>query len=80
MTFDRDGWLRCRVCGCTDREPCVPPCSWVDGDLCSRCLAAVEAILEWREGAHRANWAALFRELRPAQMLRPAQTSGKGKK
>ena len=25
----------CKVCGCTDQEPCKPPCSWVDTDLCS---------------------------------------------
>ena len=33
----------CRVCGCTDLEPCVDdvgrPCAWVDADLCSFCAA-----------------------------------------
>lgn len=33
----------CRVCGCTEDDPCPGGCSWVPdpemlGDLCSRCL------------------------------------------
>lgn len=29
---------RCRRCGCTDDHACTPPCSWVEPDLCSRCV------------------------------------------
>lgn len=40
-----DGVRRCRICGCTEDEPCElddGPCSWVEEDLCSNpeCLAA----------------------------------------
>ena len=28
----------CRECGCTDDSPCEGGCSWVEHDLCSRCL------------------------------------------
>lgn len=39
------GERRCRICGCTDYEPCYlddGPCSWVEEDLCSNpdCLEA----------------------------------------
>lgn len=27
----------CRVCGCTDDYACLPPCTWVEYDLCSAC-------------------------------------------
>jgi hypothetical protein len=34
-------WPGCRVCGCTERTPCIgqdeQPCHWVEEDLCSRC-------------------------------------------
>lgn len=32
----------CRVCACSEEDPCVGhagPCFWVDVDLCSACLA-----------------------------------------
>lgn len=65
LRHDRDGLIRCRVCGCTDREPCAPPCSWAEGeaDLCSTCAAAACVLVSWREGAHRPSWAALKREV-----------------
>lgn len=28
----------CRVCGCTDRRGCPGGCSWVEADLCTRCV------------------------------------------
>jgi hypothetical protein len=39
-----DGPGRCRVCGCTDEQPCPDagtgkPCHWVADDLCSACEA-----------------------------------------
>ena len=27
----------CRICGCSDYDPCEGGCSWVDDSLCSRC-------------------------------------------
>ena len=65
LRHDRDGFIRCRVCGCTEREPCNPPCSWAPGaaDLCSTCADIVLIVAEWRAVAHRASWAALKREV-----------------
>lgn len=60
---DRDGLTRCRVCGCTGREACNPPCGWADGSLCTNCFRAVSALREWKERAHRDNMTALLREL-----------------
>ncbi|TMJ19003.1 MAG: hypothetical protein E6G92_04105 [Alphaproteobacteria bacterium] len=28
----------CRVCGCTWCDPCDPPCSWAEIDLCTACV------------------------------------------
>jgi hypothetical protein len=61
--FDRQHPIRCRVCRCTERKPCNPPCSWVDQSLCSSCYKAVCAILDWSEGGLRPNMAALRREV-----------------
>jgi hypothetical protein len=43
---------KCRVCGCTDENPCLNGCSWVltkqgKEDLCSTCLEAAHAVAEW---------------------------------
>ncbi len=35
--FDKETPRRCRVCGCTDDDPCVGGCYWVEDDLCSAC-------------------------------------------
>ena len=59
---DRDGLVRCRVCGCTEREPCCPPCGWADIDLCSGCADVVTILLDYAEGAHRFSVAGLLRE------------------
>lgn len=33
-----DGQRRCRVCGCSDNNACIPfSCYWVEDDLCSAC-------------------------------------------
>jgi len=62
---DRDGQLKCRVCSCTETRPCNPPCGWFgNSDLCTGCADAIHALLDWREGAHRANLTALLREVR----------------
>ena len=65
LRHDRDGLVRCRVCGCTDREPCCPPCSWApqEADLCAFCLTAARVLAAWQQCAHRANWTALRREV-----------------
>lgn len=31
----------CRVCLCSEYDPCDGGCSWVEDDLCSRCMAKV---------------------------------------
>jgi hypothetical protein len=34
--------MRCRVCGCTNSQPCQgAPCFWVEPNLCSRCVASL---------------------------------------
>ena len=68
VKHDRDALVRCRVCGCTERQPCEPPCGWFDGDLCTGCAEVVLAVANWRLGAHRASWAALKREVEEAIM------------
>jgi hypothetical protein len=52
------------VCGCTEFEPCEPPCGWAEVNLCTGCLEAAHALARWQEGSHRANMAALLRETR----------------
>jgi hypothetical protein len=39
----------CRVCGCTEDDPCAGGCTWIDdpagmGELCSRCDGAVHRV------------------------------------
>lgn len=29
---------RCRICGCSDCDPCPGDCEWVEDDLCSECV------------------------------------------
>jgi hypothetical protein len=31
--------LKCRGCGCTNKRACPGGCSWIEKDLCDRCLA-----------------------------------------
>lgn len=34
-----DNQRRCRICGCTDNNACIPlGCYWVEDDLCSACV------------------------------------------
>lgn len=74
MKRDRDGLIRCRVCGCTAADACPAGCSWVEDDLCSVCATAAEAIADWIGDARRVNWAALKRE---ALKTRADQVLGK---
>lgn len=32
----------CRVCGCTEEDPCDEGCWWIEPDLCSACGAKLE--------------------------------------
>lgn len=32
---EREHVRRCRECGCTDLEGCIPHCWWIEDDLCS---------------------------------------------
>ena len=49
VAFDLEKIRRCRVCGCIDLdcEECIrrtgEPCSWVEADLCSACVAGSES-------------------------------------
>jgi hypothetical protein len=63
---DRNGNIRCRVCGCTEVDACADGCGWVQGeaDLCTTCAAAADALVVWLESARRPNRAALWREVR----------------
>ncbi len=45
--------MRCRVCGCSEREPCNPPCSWAEAELCSECDEAIDDLVAYREAARR---------------------------
>ncbi|MBQ6274451.1 MAG: hypothetical protein IJK63_09535 [Oscillospiraceae bacterium] len=39
-----DAQRRCRVCGCTDDNACMPhSCYWVEDDLCSECAGKERA-------------------------------------
>jgi hypothetical protein len=62
---DRDGLVRCRVCGCTETSPCYPPCGWQPGeaDLCDRCHEMTYRMRVFMVGAHRYSQAALLREV-----------------
>ena len=39
----------CRVCRCTDAEPCRAGCAWINpyADLCTTCDALAEALVDW---------------------------------
>lgn len=67
VKVDRHGFVRCRVCGCTQFDPCPSGCGWAPGeaDLCTVCAAAAEALREWFENSRRGNIAALKREVWP---------------
>lgn len=75
---DRDGLIKCRVCGCTEREACNPPCGWQPGelDLCTSCADAIWELRAWLERAHRPSMRALVREVLPPRALAMAQKAG----
>jgi hypothetical protein len=62
---DRNGLIRCRVCRCTELEPCFPPCWWEPGeeDICNRCNEMAYHLRVFMAGAHRFSRKALFREV-----------------
>jgi hypothetical protein len=37
VSFESDVARSCRICDCTDDEPCPGGCHWVGPDLCSSC-------------------------------------------
>lgn len=49
------GARRCRICGCTDKQPCVTgdplgfTCAWSSHDegLCDFCVSAMAAMAQW---------------------------------
>lgn len=64
LKTDSQGYVRCRVCGCTEVDACPVGCCWVEDDLCSVCAAAAEALGHWHRQVRRANLSALLRETR----------------
>lgn len=36
----------CRVCGCTDARACPGGCTWVEADLCSKCVGRAASRLQ----------------------------------
>jgi hypothetical protein len=64
IRFDALGFVRCRVCGCTEIDPCDPPCGWAEEDLCTTCQDAIEAMATWFQDSRRPNLAGLLREYR----------------
>ncbi len=40
----------CRVCGCTDEHACEGGCTWVETDLCSKCVTPPAKALPVIEG------------------------------
>jgi hypothetical protein len=64
-------WGKCRVCRCTERYPCEPPCGWPEPDLCSSCALVIGAIRAWMESANMPNLTALMREVRPEPRCYP---------
>lgn len=61
---DRAGFIKCRVCSCTQRQACNPPCGWEPGekDLCTTCAEVLRAMAEWFNAAHQPNTITLVRE------------------
>jgi hypothetical protein len=58
--------MKCRICGCTEREPCNPPCSWArgEGDLCSTCDEMTDSLVAWHLAAFKPTLTRLVREVR----------------
>ncbi len=46
-----DDLTKCRVCGCSQNEPCNPPCGWAraKGNLCTSCDDLAGNIREWMQ-------------------------------
>jgi len=55
----------CRVCSCTENEPCNPPCSWADRreTVCSNCYDMAQSLSEWFRSALKPDVIALAREV-----------------
>jgi hypothetical protein len=64
VATDRRGFVKCRVCGCTEDRACDPPCSWVDGeaDLCTTCGETLLQMRAWFEDCWKPSWRNLMKE------------------
>jgi len=62
----RKGLVRCRVCRCSDAEPCGQGHAWATadarGDLCLSCAIVADRIANWIRWARQPRRAALLRE------------------
>jgi hypothetical protein len=52
----------CRVCHCSQDQPCDPPCSWEPyaNSLCTNCAFAIRRLQDWSAGAHTPNFGRLI--------------------
>jgi hypothetical protein len=55
---------KCQVCGCTETEPCNPPCGWAQPDLCTCCETAILALFNWKIEAHKPKVGNLLRRFK----------------
>ena len=74
--------MKCKVCGCTEKKPCDPPCGWSDiaPNLCTACEDAADALVEWAMGSrgHMAGLMRVFNERLGARRI-PFVLTGKSK-
>lgn len=62
MKIDRHGFIRCRVCGCTQIDACPGGCGWAYANLCTICDQAAQALVTWMQDSRRPMWEPLKRE------------------
>ena len=53
VELDKDGYIQCRVCACTEVKPCLVPCAWAEVNLCTTCRDAIQALERWHDVAYR---------------------------
>ena len=63
----------CRICSCTETEPCTPPCAWADETwtLCSNCAEMIALIAEWGFSSPRPSFSLVARAAKEAYEKAP---------
>lgn len=64
LKYDNRGFVKCRVCGCTEDRACNPPCLWAEEGLCSTCDEAITTVLGWMDRAYRPSLRTLMVEVK----------------